>query len=136
MEAELKNEFDLGVKVTLKSPDAFLLCKETLTRIGVASKKNKTLYQSCHILHKKGNYYILHFKELFKLDGKPNNISEEDINRRNLIVSLLLDWDLLSVDEPEKIKEKANISSVKVLSFKDKSEWTQESKYTIGSNKY
>jgi hypothetical protein len=126
-------ELLVGVKVNLESPDSFLLVKETLTRIGVSSKKNKTLYQSCHILHKRGEYYIVHFKELFKLDGKPTSISDDDIQRRNLITHLLQDWGLLTVLNQDQIKDKANMNSVKVLAFHEKNDWSLEPKYTIGN---
>jgi len=127
---------DYGVKVLLKDPESFLLIKETLTRLGVASNKTQTLYQSCHILHKKGEYFIVHFKELFLLDGKPSNISEEDFSRRNLITKLLEDWGLVEVLEPERIAMLAPMSAVKILSFKAKEEWTLTAKYTIGSSKF
>lgn len=127
------DEIMVGVKVKLESPDSFLLVKETLTRIGVSSKKNKTLYQSCHILHKRGEYFVIHFKELFKLDGKPTDISEDDIHRRNLIAHLLQDWGLLTVVNPEQIKDRANMNSVKVLAFHEKMDWSLEPKYTIGN---
>jgi len=121
---------EVGVKVTLKKPDDFLLCKETLTRIGVANVKTKTLYQSVHILHKKGEYYICHFKEMFTLDGKPSTITEEDLTRRNLIVKLLNDWGLVEVDvSPLQL---APITSVKIVPFKQKSAWVLVQKYTIG----
>lgn len=122
-----------GIKISLKDPESFLLIKETLTRVGVASNKTSTLFQSCHILHKKGEYFIVHFKELFLLDGKPSDISEEDFSRRNLIVKLLEDWGLVTVIEPERIAMLAPMSSVKILSFKDKEKWTMVAKYTIGT---
>ena len=122
-----------GVKIELKDPESFLLVKETLTRIGVASNKTKTLYQSAHILHKQGSYYICHFKELFKLDGKPSDISEDDLHRRNLIAKLLSDWNLLTINDLTDVANMASLSSVKVLSFKDKDSWTLTSKYTIGN---
>lgn len=125
----------VGVQVLLENPDSFLLCKETLTRIGIASKKDKKLYQSCHILHKRGNYFLLMFKELFILDGRPSNLTEEDIQRRNLIASLLSDWGLVSIVDPTEILNKSSIGSVKVISFKEKQDWILCSKYTIGSNK-
>ena len=123
---------NFGVKIELKDPESFLLVKETLTRIGVASNKTKTLYQSAHILHKQGSYYICHFKELFKLDGKPSDISEDDLHRRNLIAKLLGDWNLLTIVDPFELVI-ASLSSVKVLSFKEKDNWTLTSKYTIGN---
>ena len=120
-------------EVTLKEPDDFLKVRETLSRIGVSSRKEKKLYQSCHILHKQGKYYIVHFKELFALDGKEHNITENDIGRRNSIASLLSDWDLIGIDSvPE---PKAPLSQIKVISFKEKSEWELEPKYNIGKKK-
>ena len=125
------------VEVVLAEPDDFLKVRETLTRIGVASRKERKIYQSCHILHKQGRYYIVHFKELFALDGKKANISLNDIQRRNRIVQLLFDWGLVSVstDSKEKIKDLAPLNQIKVLSFKEKGEWTLESKYNIGRKK-
>ena len=125
------------VEVNLKEPDDFLKVRETLTRIGVASRKERKLYQSCHILHKKGQYYIVHFKELFALDGKKANISLNDIQRRNRIVQLLVDWGLVSISSlsQEKITDLAPLNQIKVLSFKEKGEWTLESKYNIGRKK-
>ena len=125
------------VEVVLAEPDDFLKVRETLTRIGVASRKERKIYQSCHILHKQGRYYIVHFKELFALDGKKANISLNDIQRRNRIVQLLVDWGLVSVstDSKEKIKDLAPLNQIKVLSFKEKGEWTLESKYNIGRKK-
>lgn len=120
------------VEICLNQPDDFLKVRETLTRIGVASRKEKTIYQSCHILHKQGRYYIVHFKELFALDGKSTNISLNDIQRRNRIIQLLSDWGLISVIYPEKIEDLAPLTQIKVLSFKDKDKWTLESKYNIG----
>ena len=122
-----------GVKISLKTPSDFLLVKESLTRIGVVSNKTKTLYQSAHVLHKQGNYYIIHFKELFLLDGKTSNISEEDYGRRNLIAKLLQDWGLLTVLEPEKIAKQAPLSSIKILNFKEKDNWVLTAKYTLGN---
>jgi len=125
-----------GVEITLKDPNDFLKIKETLTRIGIASKKTKTIYQSVHILHKQGKYSLLHFKELFALDGKETNFSEEDKARRNTITSLLEEWKLLNIVDPEKVKEpKTTLSNIKVISFKDKPNWTLESKYQIGVKK-
>ena len=129
------DELAIGVQIELDHPEDFLLVKESLTRIGVASKKSKTLYQTAHILHKRGKYYICHFKELFTLDGKPSTITTEDIERRNLIVSLLDDWELLTIIEPSAIASKAPVHAVKILSFKDKNEWVLESKYTLGLKK-
>ena len=124
---------DQMLEVSLKEPDDFLKVRETLSRIGVASRKNKTLFQSCHVLHKQGKYYIVHFKELFALDGKGTNISENDVSRRNSIASLLSDWGLVEIigdSEP-----KAPLSQIKVISFKEKHEWTLETKYNIGKKK-
>ena len=125
------------VEVTLGEPDDFLKVRETLTRIGVASRKERKIYQSCHILHKQGKYYIVHFKELFALDGKNTNLSLNDIQRRNRIVQLLLDWGLVSIVEEskEKISDLAPLNQIKVLSFKEKNEWRLESKYNIGRKK-
>ena len=126
---------DQMVEVTLNEPDDFLKVRETLTRIGVASRKEKKLYQSCHILHKQGKYYIVHFKELFALDGKNTNFSVNDLQRRNRIAQLLSDWGLISIVSPEKVENLAPLNQIKVLSFKDKEEWTLESKYNIGRKK-
>ena len=125
------------VEVVLGEPDDFLKVRETLTRIGVASRKERKIYQSCHILHKQGKYYIVHFKELFALDGKKANISLNDVQRRNRIVQLLVDWGLVSIstESKEKITDLAPLNQIKVLSFKDKDEWTLESKYNIGRKK-
>jgi hypothetical protein len=123
------------VEVKLAQPDDFLKVRETLSRIGIASKKDRKLYQSCHILHKQGRYFIVHFKELFGLDGKQTNFSEEDIQRRNTIVKLLLDWGLVSVVNAEKISEQAPLSQIKVISFKEKGDWILETKYNIGKKK-
>ena len=125
------------VEVTLGEPDDFLKVRETLTRIGVASRKEKKIYQSCHILHKQGKYFIVHFKELFALDGKNTNLSINDLQRRNRIVQLLLDWGLVSIVEEskEKIADLAPLNQIKVLSFKEKNEWRLESKYNIGRKK-
>ena len=125
------------VEVLLGEPDDFLKVRETLTRIGVASRKERKIYQSCHILHKQGRYYIVHFKELFALDGKKANISLNDIQRRNRIVQLLVDWGLVSIstESKEKITDLAPLNQIKVLSFKEKGEWTLESKYNIGRKK-
>tara|TARA_B100000073_G_scaffold328017_1_gene314208 strand:+ start:497 stop:928 length:432 start_codon:yes stop_codon:yes gene_type:complete len=121
------------LEVTLKQPDDFLKVRETLSRIGVASRKEKKLYQSCHILHKQGKYYIVHFKELFALDGKETNLSENDIGRRNRIASLLSDWGLVTINgTTEPI---APLSQIKIISFKEKSEWILETKYNIGKTK-
>ncbi len=123
------------VEVTLSEPDDFLKVRETLTRIGVASRKEKKIYQSCHILHKQGKYYIVHFKELFALDGKKTNFSDNDIQRRNRIAQLLSDWGLISVVDKDQIENLAPLNQIKVLSFKDKGDWTLESKYNIGRKK-
>ena len=121
------------LEVTLKQPDDFLKVRETLSRIGVASRKEKKLYQSCHILHKQGKYYIVHFKELFALDGKETNLSQNDIGRRNRIASLLSDWGLVSIIG--KTEPIAPLSQIKIISFKEKSEWNLETKYNIGKTK-
>ena len=123
------------VEVGLKEPDDFLKVRETLTRIGVASRKEKKLYQSCHILHKQGRYYIVHFKELFALDGKKANLSTNDVQRRNRIVQLLSDWGLVSMISKEVIADVAPLSQIKVLAYKEKGDWTLESKYNIGKKK-
>jgi hypothetical protein len=123
------------VEVTLNEPDDFLKVRETLTRIGVASRKEKKIYQSCHILHKQGKYYIVHFKELFALDGKNTNLSVNDVQRRNRIIQLLSDWGLISVVKAEAIADVAPLNQIKVLAFKEKDEWTLESKYNIGRKK-
>ena len=125
------------VEVSLNEPDDFLKVRETLTRIGVASRKEKKIYQSCHILHKQGRYYIVHFKELFALDGKKTNLSTNDIQRRNRIVQLLVDWGLVNIDDisKSKISELAPLNQIKVLSFKEKNDWTLECKYNIGRKK-
>jgi hypothetical protein len=120
------------VEVILNEPDDFLKVRETLTRIGVASRKEKKLYQSCHILHKQGRYYITHFKELFALDGKHANLTVNDVQRRNRIVHLLADWGLVSVVDSEKIADIAPLNQIKVLPFKEKGEWELEQKYNIG----
>tara|TARA_B100000482_G_C12557253_1_gene278624 strand:- start:563 stop:970 length:408 start_codon:yes stop_codon:yes gene_type:complete len=121
------------LEVGLKEPDDFLKVRETLSRIGVASRKEKKLYQSCHILHKQGRYYILHFKELFALDGKPTNLTENDVARRNTIANLLKDWGLVNIIS--EVGEVAPLSQIKVLSFREKNEWDLETKYNIGSKK-
>ena len=122
------------LEVRLNEPDEFLKVRETLSRIGVASRKDKTLFQSCHILHKQGKYYIVHFKELFALDGKDTNLSENDIARRNTIANLLADWGLVDVVGTTKI-EAAPLSQIKVISFKEKGDWKLETKYNIGKKK-
>ena len=123
---------DQMIEITLNEPDDFLKVRETLTRIGVASRKEKKLYQSCHILHKQGRYFIVHFKELFALDGKHSNLSENDLQRRNTIAQLLADWGLISIANPDMTENKAPLSQIKVISFKDKGNWTLETKYNIG----
>lgn len=128
----MDNILDSLVEVSLKNPDDFLKVKETLTRIGVPSFKNKTLYQSCHILHKRGKYYIVHFKELFALDGRESSMSDDDLARRNTIATLLEDWGLVSVIDKTKLEPKAQGGSFKVINYNDKHNWTLESKYRIG----
>ena len=120
------------LEVTIKQPDDFLKVRETLTRIGVASRKDKTLFQSCHILHKQGKYFITHFKELFALDGKKSTLTENDIQRRNTIALLLQDWNLIDVVNTALVENKAPLSQIKVLPFKEKSEWNLVAKYNIG----
>ena len=120
------------LEITLAQPDDFLKVRETLSRVGVASRKDKTLYQSCHILHKQGKYYIVHFKELFALDGKDSTITQNDIERRNTIAGLLQDWSLLAIVKNEEAEKKAPLSQIKVLAFKEKSEWDLQAKYNIG----
>jgi hypothetical protein len=123
---------DSMLEITLAEPDNFLKVRETLTRIGIASKKDNTLYQSCHILHKQGRYFIVHFKELFALDGKDSNITSGDIERRNAIAGLLQDWDLLKIVSAAKAEQKASLSQIKVVAFKEKNEWNLVAKYNIG----
>ena len=123
------------LEIFLKEPDDFLKVRETLSRIGVASRKARKLYQSCHILHKQGRYYIVHFKELFALDGKPANLTENDIARRNVIAKLLGDWGLISIETLIKEEDLAPLSQIKVLSFKEKADWILETKYNIGKKK-
>ena len=120
------------LEVTLKQPDDFLKIRETLSRIGVASRKDKTLFQSCHILHKQGKYYIVHFKELFALDGKKATLVENDVQRRNTISVLLQDWNLLTIVKPEAAENKAPLSQIKIIAFKEKTEWNLQAKYNIG----
>ena len=126
---------EMMVEVMLNEPDDFLKVRETLTRIGVASRKEKKLYQSCHILHKQGRYYITHFKELIALDGKHANLTVNDVQRRNRIARLLSDWGLISVVNAESISDVAPLHQIKVLAYKDKGEWILEQKYNIGSKK-
>ncbi len=135
VEPEVKWTPSQMVEVILNEPDDFLKVRETLTRIGVASRKEKKIYQSCHILHKQGKYYIVHFKELFALDGKHANITVNDIQRRNRIIQLLADWGLITIVNPEGITDIAPLNQIKVLSYKEKDEWVLETKYNIGSKK-
>ena len=123
---------DQMVEVLLNEPDDFLKVRETLTRIGVASRKEKKLYQSCHILHKQGRYFIVHFKELFALDGKRANLTLNDVQRRNRITRLLADWGLITVVKPESVEDIAPLNQIKVLAYRDKGEWILEQKYNIG----
>lgn len=123
------------LEVVLNEPDDFLKVRETLTRIGVASRKDNMLYQSCHILHKQGRYFITHFKELFLLDGKPSNLMENDIERRNTVATLLSDWGLITIVNNEQAKEKAPLRQIKIISYKDKDSWQLCPKYNIGTNK-
>ena len=134
-EAEVKWTPDQMVEVVLGEPDDFLKVRETLTRIGVASRKEKKIYQSCHILHKQGRYYLVHFKELFALDGKHANLTLNDVQRRNRIAQLLADWGLISIVDADKIQDIAPLNQIKVLAFRDKQEWVLETKYNIGSKK-
>ena len=134
-EPEVNWNQDLMVEVQLNEPDDFLKGRETLTRIGVASRKEQKLYQSCHILHKQGRYFIVHFKELFALDGKHANLTANDIQRRNRITQLLSDWGLIEVVKAESIADIAPLNQIKVLSFKEKDKWTLETKYNIGKKK-
>ena len=120
------------LEVTLPEPDNFLKVRETLTRIGIASRKEQKLFQSCHILHKQGRYFIVHFKELFALDGKESNITSGDIERRNAIASLLADWELLKIVSPTQADSKASLSQIKVVSYKEKNQWDLVPKYNIG----
>ena len=132
VEPEVNWSQDQMVEVLLNEPDDFLKVRETLTRIGVASRKEKKLYQSCHILHKQGKYYIVHFKELFALDGKHANLTSNDVQRRNRITRLLADWGLISVVNPDSVSDIAPLNQIKVLAFKDKGDWILEQKYNIG----
>ena len=132
MSEEIQWSPESMLEVTIKAPDDFLKIRETLTRIGVASRKDKTLYQSCHILHKQGKYFITHFKELFALDGKKSTLVENDIQRRNTIAILLQDWNLIDILDKSKIENKAPLSQIKVLHFKEKTEWNLLAKYNIG----
>ena len=121
------------LEISLNEPDDFLKVRETLTRIGVASRKDKKLFQSCHILHKQGRYFIVHFKELFLLDGKKSNLEENDIARRNTIAQLMSDWGLISIETPDKIKPMAPMRQIKIIPFKEKNEWELCPKYNIGN---
>jgi hypothetical protein len=123
------------LEVTLVQPDDFLKVRETLTRIGVASRKDKVLFQSCHILHKQGRYYIVHFKELFALDGKSADLSENDLQRRNTIAKLLFDWGLVQILNQDKFLDIAPLSQIKIIAFKDKGEWDLQTKYNIGKKR-
>ena len=134
-EQEVSWSTDIMVEVSLRQPDDFLKVRETLTRIGVASRKEKKLFQSCHILHKKGKYYIVHFKELFALDGKHANITSNDVERRNRITKLLSDWGLIDIVQESKLGELAPLNQIKVISYKEKGECNLESKYNIGKKK-
>ena len=134
-EPEVNWNPDQMVEVTLNEPDDFLKVRETLTRIGVASRKEKKIYQSCHILHKQGRYFLVHFKELFALDGKHANLTINDVQRRNRIVQLLVDWGLIGIVKSESIQDVAPLNQIKVLSYKDKGDWILETKYNIGSKK-
>ena len=132
VEPEVSWSQDQMVEVLLNEPDDFLKVRETLTRIGVASRKEKKLYQSCHILHKQGRYFIVHFKELFALDGKHANLTVNDVQRRNRIVRLLADWGLVSVVNIDSVSDIAPLNQIKVLAYKDKNDWVLEQKYNIG----
>ena len=134
-EPDVKWNPDQMVEVTLNEPDDFLKVRETLTRIGVASRKEKKIYQSCHILHKQGRYFLVHFKELFALDGKHANLTSNDVQRRNRIAQLLVDWGLVGIVNSDIIQDVAPLNQIKVLSYKDKGEWQLETKYNIGSKK-
>ena len=134
-EPEVKWSTDQMIEITLNEPDDFLKVRETLTRIGVASRKEKKIYQSCHILHKQGRYYIVHFKELFALDGKHANLTQNDVQRRNRIIQLLSDWGLITIMNESKITDIAPLNQIKVLAYKEKHEWVLETKYNIGKKK-
>ena len=135
VEPEVNWSQDQMVEVVLNEPDDFLKVRETLTRIGVASRKEKKIYQSCHILHKQGRYYIVHFKELFALDGKHANLTVNDVQRRNRIINLISDWGLVTIVKPDSVTDVAPLNQIKVLSYKDKGDWILESKYNIGKKK-
>ena len=134
-ESEIKWSSDQMVEISLNEPDDFLKVRETLTRIGVASRKEKKIYQSCHILHKQGRYFLVHFKELFALDGKHANLTSNDVQRRNRIAQLLSDWGLVEVLNTDQIKDIAPLNQIKVLASRDKGDWILETKYNIGSKK-
>ena len=134
-EPEVNWSQDQMVEVTLNEPDDFLKVRETLTRIGVASRKEKKIYQSCHILHKQGRYFLVHFKELFALDGKHANLTSNDVQRRNRIAQLLADWGLVGIVSADKIQDIAPLNQIKVLSYRDKGDWILETKYNIGAKK-
>ena len=134
-ESEIKWSSDQMVEISLNEPDDFLKVRETLTRIGVASRKEKKIYQSCHILHKQGRYFLVHFKELFALDGKHANLTSNDVQRRNRIAQLLSDWGLVEVLNTDQIKDIAPLNQIKVLAYRDKGDWILETKYNIVSKK-
>ena len=134
-ESEIKWSSDQMVEISLNEPDDFLKVRETLTRIGVASRKEKKIYQSCHILHKQGRYFLVHFKELFALDGKHANLTQNDVQRRNRIIQLLSDWGLITIMNVSKITDIAPLNQIKVLAYRDKGDWILETKYNIGSKK-
>ena len=134
-ESDIKWSSDQMVEISLNEPDDFLKVRETLTRIGVASRKEKKIYQSCHILHKQGRYFLVHFKELFALDGKHANLTSNDVQRRNRIAQLLSDWGLVEVLNTDQIKDIAPLNQIKVLAYRDKGDWILETKYNIGSKK-
>ena len=134
-ESEIKWSSDQMVEISLNEPDDFLKVRETLTRIGVASRKEKKIYQSCHILHKQGRYFLVHFKELFALDGKHANLTSNDVQRRNRIAQLLSDWGLVEVLNTDQIKDIAPLNQIKVLAYRDKGDWILETKFNIGSKK-
>ena len=134
-ESAIKWSSDQMVEISLNEPDDFLKVRETLTRIGVASRKEKKIYQSCHILHKQGRYFLVHFKELFALDGKHANLTSNDVQRRNRIAQLLSDWGLVEVLNTDQIKDIAPLNQIKVLAYRDKGDWILETKYNIGSKK-
>ena len=129
----MKNDIGVGVEIDLLSSENFLKIKETLTRIGISSRKENKLYQSCHILHKKGKYYIVHFKEMFILDGVEDHIPTEDILRRNTISNLLEEWNLCEIKDPDQTEDEADMRGIKIIPFREKSEWTLVPKYNIGN---